>query len=416
MTVNAQMLNRKAGLAALVAAVLVSACGSKNEIQRSDLESLVFDQNAQNVAILLGSDGGNLDGVPVDIRNLKSLFGDASNGFNFKIQAEERHASVRQAVQMIKQGAAEVGDRGTLLIYYSGHGAQGSGCMAFTDNCVTFSTFAKAIQEVRTSPIKRLLFFSDSCFAGQLVVGNSAIISSTGATGMQLDEYEGSSVEQQSLFNASNDFYTSVASMNTAASARGFEKTLFEQALTVGASRPDETSADLGSMGGGFTSSLKQVFQQIKGSPSTTIGDFIEQTKKKTQQHGQTPTYRAFPSDVVLKDTVFGTGNNGPVNVQAQTINVALAEAANDNGTIWSAADVSIASMSICNGDAALCAAGRDDVVLVKANVTSPTSSTRAFFHTPTTVAFGNSTYMTLQGKDATGKIVTKRTVRIAKQ
>ena len=428
-----------ATLIAVAAAFGLNGCGAPQNIStRGDLDSLVFDPSAQNVALLLGSDGGNLDGVPVDIRGLKELFGDTSNGFNFSIQSEERNASVRMASQMLKQAAAQVGERGTLLIYYSGHGAQGSGCMAFTDDCITFKTFAQAIQEVRTTPIKRLLFFSDSCFSGQLVTGNSSIISGGGSGSNSYDSLELSSAdlvaqENVALTRAGDDWYTSLATsflggsqnsgnngMSTTAtsgSSRGFEKTLFEQALTVAAARPNETSADLGAGGGAFTSALRRAFSQLKGSTGTTIRQFLDKTAQDTQRNGHTPVYRAFPSDVVLADTLTGatTGGSQPMTVSAQTINMLLNQSPDANASIWGAADISIASMTICNGDRALCsAANRDDIILKKA--TASEANNRSFFHSDKALTLSDGYIFTLQGKDASGKSIVQRTVRIAKQ
>ena len=422
-------LIRQVGFA-LLATALVVACGApKNLSTRGDLDSLVFDPSAQNVAVLLGSDGGNLDGVPVDIRGLRTMFSDASAGFNFTIESEERNASVRSATQMIERAAAQVGDRGTLLIYYSGHGAAGSGCMAFTDNCVTFSAFASAIKRVRSTPIKRLLFFADSCFSGQLVTGNSAVITGgAAADGLQLSADDRLATENVTLSRAGDDWYTALATSmvgNYSAGSRdgsgsnrssGFEKNIFEQALTVAASRPNQESEDLGQDGGAFTSSLRRVFNQMKSNgTSTTIRQFLDKTVQDTsRQHSHTPVYRAFPSDIVLNDTMTGASTSTPgavTTVPAQAINAYVSQLTDGSGLVMGAVDPAIVSMTICNGDKALCSTGtRDDIVLTKATA-SP--GNRIFFQTDKGITLTNGYIFTLQGKDAAGKSIVQRTIRI---
>lgn len=415
----------------LAAAGIVFSCTPRKTKKENNLKDLVFDQRAVNVALLFGASNG-LEGVATDLREFRALLESPTYGFGFKVVVVNETTS-EQMIQTTQQYAAQVGERGTLLWYYSGHGAQGSGCMATNSKCISFAPVARAIQQARATPIKRFFFFADSCFSGQLVNGSSAILS--GGSGNLLamngapdanysirdpgvNEFTNRSADD--VFNA----LQGIQNDNMATRASG----VFEQALTMSAARGDETSIDLGADGGGaFTSSLRQTLGNLRNNPAATIRDLVTQSTSMTQsQYQHTPAYRSIPGDVVLNDRLFGgdmgssqgggvgggTGNFPLPSAQISDISVALGSAGNSAAArVYVAVPRGTSKVAICRGALDQCRSNPTESVSFVA-FEGPFAN-RSLFRSTVPIPLINGEAVLVFAISAQGQIVDSRAIQL---
>lgn len=271
---------RKIWMSALgVTSVSLSfACSSPQE---SDLLHLTADENATNIALLFGAPqtgtSSALAGIDVDLANMQSVL--EGGRLNFRV-VKLNGASREDILQLTRQYASQVGSTGTLFWYYSGHGAQDGRLVpegAGYSDMLSLSELKAAMTYDRSSPIKRLIMASDSCFSGHWVDGDHAIISS----------------------EAMNDTFSN--------------SSLYEQALVMSAATSSETAQVLnGAVGSAFTYSLRHAFDSLESDESATIKDLVDTTdgnmRSALESYGRQQhhtVYRAFPTAKILNETLW---------------------------------------------------------------------------------------------------------------
>lgn len=294
-------------LSLVMGLLTLPSCAKRAGDEISTLDDLAFDSQATNVALIFGARNG-LAGVATDVQEMSRVLSDASYGFTFTTESNV-DSSKQQIIDAIKSKSAKVGDRGTLALYFSGHGTS-DGRFVTTQGYLGFDEVTSAIRAGRGGrPVKRVLVFNDSCYSGNWIDGANGM---TGAASL-LDggSTEGPNGRGSVALDAKDgdkfaEGTTSAISRSMQAENRRNE--VFEQLMIMSASRDSETSLDLGaSNGGAFTYSLRKVLGRLKsGKPNAKMKDMIQDTvdlTKATYRH--TPQFKAFPANM-LEGTLFG--------------------------------------------------------------------------------------------------------------
>lgn len=307
------------GLIWIIGAALttLSSCG-KYRGADNDPKDLAYSRNAKNVALLFSAPN-DLDGPPTDVKALQPIM----QGLHFKVVTIS-NATRSDIINETAKASKDVGEKGTLFWYFSGHGAQNGELVSQGGTGVDFKDVTKAIMQARSEPIKRLLVFVDACFSGQLVNGTSAVIGSSGST-------TSSGVRSQN-FNLADDENAETQADEDELAATGSEKVatsirsaisdsydyksgqLFEQALVMSAARKIETSLDLGrANGGAFTYALRKTFEELdRAAGKPTVRNLVDKTITKTKDivdNRHIPVYREYPSKGILDDYLYEPGS-----------------------------------------------------------------------------------------------------------
>ena len=154
----------------LIGALALALTGCSGKVEEAQTKGLAQGGDGQNYAVLFGAPNG-LAGVPTDVRELGSLLQDRQYDFRFRV-ISNANATAQQIIDATAD-AASTAD--SLLWFFSGHG--NTGILMADDRSFTFHEVADGIREARNNvPLKRLLVFIDSCYAGSFVDGREPII------------------------------------------------------------------------------------------------------------------------------------------------------------------------------------------------------------------------------------------------
>ncbi len=364
----------------------------------SSTKDLAADRAGKNIVLMFGASNG-LEGVATDLDELKTLFQSPAFDFGFEVRVIPEATSAALLSESAK-AAADVGASGTLFWYYSGHGAEDGGKMFTVDqNLLPWNDVGRAMKAARSTPIKRLIVMSDSCFSGNLVDGTQQV-TNIGLTSASPE------AQASAQANAMLDAFSPKKGTKSYASAK-----LYDQLLVVSASRKSETSADLGSsMGGGFTYTMRNVLAEMKqGTPSATIRQFVEKTQSETvQAFGHTPQYRAEPEASVLDDALFSSAGD------ASGLYLGLgADKGGDGYDAMISAGANVIRVAICLGDKATC------TVSNKADVAfggGAAKDGRTLFRSSSVFAAQDGGVVTLLAYAADGALLDARSVKIQRQ
>lgn len=293
------------GTSLVVGLLTLPSCGKKaGEV--SSLDDLAFDSDANNVALIFGAQNG-LKGVATDVREMSRVLSDSSYGFSFKTESNV-DASKKTILDSIKSKAATVGDRGTLALYFSGHGTK-DGRFVTTQGYLGFNEVTNAIKAGRNGrPVKRVIVFNDSCYSGNWIdssegmtgsslLGDSSEDASKGRGSVELSEKDGDKLAESSV---------GAISKSMQGENRGNE--VFEQLLIMSAARDSETSLDLGvSNGGAFTYALRKTLMQLKSrNSSAKLKDMVQSTVQLTQDNFRhIPQFNVSPA-IMMEGALFG--------------------------------------------------------------------------------------------------------------
>lgn len=275
-------------LRAIVCGLIITACSVE---PTSNLNNLSANAKAKNIAVLFGG--------PAEIQNPpskmdKKTTSSFQNTINKDLQRmsemltdlgfevhQKPLATKEEIISMSAKHAADVGSDGTLFWYFSGHGSAGDkksgrekGCLETVDGCLTFEPVAAAIKAARTTPIKRFLFVSYSCFSGQFVNGNLAI----------LNKY----------------------------------RDLFSQVFVMSSSTAEQTSMSIG-----FTDAVVATVAEIKkDKPNATLRYFAEGVRQKTiKRFGGREIVQYGGDETVLEDTFLTRDMTQPVVTASDSYN-----------------------------------------------------------------------------------------------
>lgn len=353
---------RNLGLLALI--VSITNCTSPRT-PSSQTNDLAYDRTANNVALFFGSPN-DLNGVTPDIEKNVKLFNDQSFGFGFKVVAKN-YARKHDIIAMTKEQAQQVGPNGTMLWYFSGHGAENGAMITQGYDGLYFKEVTEAIRSVRNVKMKRLIVVIDNCFSGKNLVGSNAIIPTTiSLTENDVTDEQLTRVSVATVNRAFDGFEQGFAPVSGSRSSED----LFEQAIVITASTSTETSGDTDS-GGVFSEAWRGVIQKLKSAkPNATLRDMAELTRDRTKNYGgHTPQFKAYPSDAVLNDLLFQPTNNAIGNTGGSSnFNIAptlaLVETGNPAQTgIYILGSLNVAVTALCYGDKATCSATPNTVV-----------------------------------------------------
>lgn len=279
-------------------------CLSCGQNHQSTLSGLGYSNAGKNWAVILGSPNG-LPGVPTDVRELNKLLLEERFGFGFKTLT---HAKAKVAdVEKLTSQAAKVAD--TLFWHFSGHGA--SGYFMTESGNMYFKEVLDLIYEAREQkPLKRLIILLDTCEAGHIINGNIPVIGDRDPD--EEDDGDIDDDERRALLGPKSRCMSldQAEQLKTGifdVMAKGFENKVFEQGFVFAASQKNQTSEDVSAEAGGaftycFRNAVAKLFQENKNA---TFKDVADETITTTLEYNQRPLYRAFPEDLILRETMF---------------------------------------------------------------------------------------------------------------
>lgn len=403
-----------------VAAGVLAGCQPTHNVS-SHLRDLSYDPNAKNIALLFGAANG-LPGISDDLQHMKEVFEDSKVGNAFQVVMVEE-ASRDQILKATQDAAVAAGENGTIVWYFSGHGAE-SGDLMTTAGMLPFLSVTEAIRSVRQTPVKRMFVFLDSCFSGQMVDG-SAIVKSLRAkdAGEEVSDEYMKTVAENYADVAADSFFDQSPTAKLAPSA-------YEQLIVMSASQRYETSL-AGSGGSEFTGALVNVFRKFKTSnPDGTIGDFLAAVKKETAAStsgAHTPAFRVMPEQEILNDSFFAKPRQSvpQTNPGAQSIGskmvvaIGAGDAASNSARLYVGTDLSIVKVGLCSGRKDACLRSPQIFLEFRAapsqTVITPIPAGGVVYEGAKPIVIEASKPVTVLGFDSTGKVVTTRTIQFRK-
>jgi hypothetical protein len=307
----------------LLAAV---AQGCQPKLQTSRLRMAPLDAKADNHALLIGAPN-DLKGVPRDLENMSQALSEFA--FNYSV-TKINEAKRDQILDALATVSARVSERGTLLVYLSGHGTPEGLFVTQGNNVggkptdpkseyISFSEIIGAIERGRMSggsvrPLAYLQIFGDFCFSGKWVSGDNR----SDQTKIQSQTYQFTSKPSESSGNENREIrpnstkppsdgstpqeydpYAQVASLEqlhahvTAGMQAILDRALvggpsirfIRNYLLVAASSPNQVAIDNGKLSGGlFTSTLIAKIHELRSRISDpTLGDLLDATSQETE-------------------------------------------------------------------------------------------------------------------------------------
>jgi len=402
-----------------VLASLVAGCQPRIDVSSSSrLRDLSYDPNAKNIALLFGAANG-LPGITDDLNHMKQVLEDPQGGNGFQV-IMVNDATRDQILNATKEAAVAAGENGTIVWYFTGHGAS-SGELMTTGGMLPFAEVSDAIRSVRQTPVKRMFAFFDSCFSGQMVDGSATVkrLTSKNFSDGISDQVMKDAAENYADAAAGSFFDQSpIVKMGPSA---------YEQLIVMSASQRYETSL-AGSEGSEFTNALSNVFRAMKSSkPNATIGDFLEGVKTETTRStggSHTPAYRVMPEQAVMGDTLFAKPrqqnlqNNPGVPQAALKMIVAIgpSDATSNAARLYIGTDASIAKVGLCSGRKDACLRNPQvflDFRLAQAqNVIAEIPTGGVVYESAKPIVIEGSKPVTFLGFDANGRVVATRTIQ----
>jgi hypothetical protein len=277
----------------------VTSC-RKNHSPSSSTKFAPIDPKADNYALLFGAPN-DLPGVTTDIVEIENLLNNTGYGYRVISNSSATKSAI---LETLRTYGAKISDRGTLLLYFSGHGTPSGqfvaqGAEPITKKDVDNRLKDKSIQSVllrptevlealrdgrskggQTTPLKFLITIVDTCFSGQWIkpenqLGNLQLYTGT-STGIDSKASNEPTVSPKTDLRAvldsatveQNDAMRAAVTMNYKISGNRF----IANFLTVTSASAAEIALDAGSkFGGRFTHKLRKIYEDAKnsGSPMT---------------------------------------------------------------------------------------------------------------------------------------------------
>lgn len=346
----------------MVIAGLAIGCGERSEIS-SHSNDLVVNAGAINTAVIVGV-RANLDGVKYDQRNMKAFLESAEYFNNFKtFGAIDRAVEQRgEILELTRQAAAAASPDGTLLWYFSGHGA--NGFLTGIDD--DFAPVMKAIRDGRNGvPLRRLVVFIDSCDSGSFITQNNASISNVSGLGTGSAVTLTRSLQEPDLEENIRSINKSVTDgFNTYSRAPDGTRSV-EQLFVFTSSRQDELSGDT-DQGGTFTVALLSAVKKLKkeNPVNATWQDLISNTVRNAD--GQVPVAQVVPQ-TLLMEKLFADGESSVPVVDEKPYILALGVGEGQAHLFVSAAKRS-EKAAICKNTLAECLKTKAKDILLEAN------------------------------------------------
>ncbi len=284
--------------------------------------------SSKNVAVLMSGSGEQH--IPKNIAMIRDVMADPQAGYNFRI-VERQKVTAEQAVQTTAEAAKEVGEGGTLLWYFSSHGAP-NGSLQTYSRMLKLKQITDAIKSARAGvPLKRLVVIVQACYSGQIVNGSAKIDNSSYSPmnddgRFMPDQFMGELMGDQDPNGPSNP-----------STYRGKDYAqIADQILVLSASSKSEMSQYSGD-GSHFTKALHKTFKGFATAPSTNMKIFLETVQKNVRS--SRPQYRAEPEDVILQEPM-----HKALGVPARSIFAAISE----HGDLWVQGAEPIRNVEFC--------------------------------------------------------------------
>lgn len=281
----------------ILALCVIATAACKQKTGESKLDSLAFNPDARNIAVVFGSPR-DLPGIDIDVNEAENLL--KANPYRFEVRPKFK-ATKGDITSMARQAAAEVSADGTLAVVFSGHGAR-TGEWAAEDAMVRFGEVADQIRAGRPN-LKRLLVIVDACFSGQLADGQNGSILLTENDGnydeelntlvdVVIQEAGGASLRQRPDFNLQDDKNPGLA----------------DQTFVIASSTREQTS---GATRRGSVFLMSIIGQLKNASETTTFRQVADATVADVNRSDkQRPVYRAAPTSL-LEEPVKGRTQPG---------------------------------------------------------------------------------------------------------
>ncbi len=261
--------------AALTATLFLTAACGGSEDTSEEKGFIANSDGGNNYMLAFLGDSTDIPGTLQDIPAMSRVF-NAANGFNFQMPGPYnggwQYPSNALIVSEVGKAAKAMLDKdlvawknlqrgGTMFIYFTSHGMpDGSTSTAGGNSSIQFTEIARAIRAARGEyPLERLVVFFDTCFSGQNVTGSTAIGQKSG-TGIGLTAAIPELAHPRSTDPDLESFISS--SLTDMNSVKGF----YKSAIFIAASRPNETSGDIGSGGEGTQAFIRAITAAKGGS------------------------------------------------------------------------------------------------------------------------------------------------------
>lgn len=328
------------GFSCLVYPALIAVIpGCARELPDSLIKGFSASSGSKNVAVLMS--GSHEQHIPKNVRMIREVMSDPNGGYNFEI-IERQKVTNEQAVQATMEAAKKVGPGGTLLWYFSSHGAPNGALRTFSRQ-LKLKQITEGIQQARGGvPLKRLVVIVQACFSGQIVNGSAAVqISGTNLVSddrpLSTDQY------MKQLFGHGEDFYFGNTSLEPAPKYGQ----LAEQLIVMSASAKGQYSMYSGD-GSHFTKALYKTFKSYGTAHGTTMRTFLNAVQKNTRS--STPQFRAEPESVLDEPLHNPAGGTAP-----PSIFLKLGNTNSGSSALFAAAKTSVDSLMYCLGELTLC-------------------------------------------------------------
>lgn len=323
-----------AGLAiGLSFASLFQGCASGTETALE--KGFSANSRSKNVAVLMS--GSHEQHIPKNVGMIREVLSDPGAGYNFTI-VERQKVTNEQAVETTMEAAKQVGDGGTLLWYFSSHGAPNGALRTFSRQLKLKQITDGIIAARGGVPLKRLVVIVQACFSGQIVNGSAAIQRSTG--GPVSDD--GTFMPNQYMTQLFND-NEAVDITNSDSNYSPKYGQLAEQLLVMSASAKSQYSMYSGD-GSHFTKALYKTFKTFGNSHGTTMRTFLEAVQKNVRS--SKPQYRAEPESLILDEPLHNPTSDSPSNA----IYLKLGDSNPERPVIFAAVNSDVQTMGYCLG------------------------------------------------------------------
>lgn len=404
---------------AIVPAFL-GACGVQTAAEQKGFSATA---GAKNIAVIMT--GSHEQHIPKNAGMIREVM--SEQAYNFQIMEQQR-VTAAQAIQLTANAAAQVDDNGTLLWYFSSHGAT-NGTLQTFGGMLSFDKVAAAIKTARNGrPLKRLVVIVQACYSGQIVNGSLAVGRTDyplGATGLGLMAKDTTAGLEQDLRDDANlaAYTNQLLGINNGTRSESAPLVatnpatgkLAEQLLVMSAAARNEPSMYSGD-GSHFTKALYTTFKQMRSTPQITMQQFLARVQQNVSS--SRPQFRAVPEALVLSEPLYTSMGSGSAvasttnNVAATTSVQNLALMVKGSGTatqIYVSAQPGTSKILVCEGTIAVCsqpAAQRAEIP----SFGNTSTGNRTMFASNWTFK-ANTTYSVL-AVDTAGKVLTSRSVQ----
>ncbi len=240
---------------------------------------LAENPSEKNISLLVGP-SATLSGIDLDISMVKEML--THPGYNFQINVLRKETATLENVQSrLTQYASEVGQNGTLLFYFSGHGSDDATLAMYKTppyvQSMHIKQIRKAIEDGRKTlgPLKRLVLLIDACYSGSLI-----------------PDIHSREAQEENQKQADAIAENIIAALQPETKSAAY----YDKLVVFVSSRSDQTSA-ASPNGSYFTQGLSKAFKEAIVKKST-IGEFIAKTKQSLPSPIHNPVEYLSPQDL----------------------------------------------------------------------------------------------------------------------